>query len=72
MCCDFEKYNFIATDSLVLEQARNLNTKYGIKGLRTLDSIQLSTCISLKKNVDRFYSADKLLMLLIEREGLPT
>ena len=69
---DFEKYNFITTDSLVLEQARNLNTKYGIEGLRTLDSIQLSTCISLKKNVNRFYSADKLLMLLIEREGLPT
>ena len=67
---DFEKYNFVATDSLVLEQARNLTTKYGIEGLRTLDSIQLSTCISLAKEVDIFYTADKLLKTLIEQEGL--
>jgi predicted nucleic acid-binding protein len=69
---DFEKYNFVATDSLVLEQARNLTTKYGIEGLRTLDSIQLSTCISLAKEVDIFYTADKLLKTLIEQEGLAT
>jgi predicted nucleic acid-binding protein len=42
---DFEKYNFISTDSLILEQARNLTIKYGKEGLRTLDSIQLSTTI---------------------------
>ena len=66
------KYNFVATDSLVLEQARNLTTKYGIDGLRTLDSIQLSTCISLAKKADIFYTADKLLKTLIEQEGLPT
>ena len=44
---DFEKYNFVTTDSIILEQARLLASKYGIKGLRTLDSIQLSTCVSL-------------------------
>lgn len=27
---DFAKYNFVTTDSLILEQARNLTTKYGI------------------------------------------
>lgn len=69
---DFVKYNFVTTDSLILEQARNLTTKYGIDGLRTLDSIQLSTCISLMEQVDVFYSADKLLRLLIEKENLPT
>lgn len=69
---DFEKYNFITTNSLILEQARNLTTKYGIEGLRTLDSIQLSTCISLAKQVDTFYTEDKLLKTLLEREGLPT
>jgi len=69
---DFVKYNFITTDSLILEQARNLVTKYGIEGLRTLDSIQLSTCITLKKEVDAFYTADKLLRTLMEREGLAT
>ena len=69
---DFSKYNFVATDSLILEQARNLVTKYGIEGLRTLDSIQLSTCITLTKEVDIFYTADKLLQTLIEKEGLLT
>ena len=69
---DFEKYNFVATDSLILEQARHLTTKYGIEGLRTLDGIQLSTCISLIEQINSFYTADKLLKSLIESEGLPT
>ena len=69
---DFSKYNFVATDSLIIEQARNLTTQYGIEGLRTLDSIQLSTCIELENQVDVFFTADKLLRRLIELEGLPT
>lgn len=69
---DFSKYNFVATDSLILEQARILVTKYGIEGLRTLDSIQLSACIALTEEVDAFYTADKLLQALLEKEGLPT
>ncbi len=69
---DFEKYNFVATDSLVLEQARNLTTKYRVEGLRTLDSIQLSTCITLTEQVELFFTADKLLRNLIEVEGLRT
>jgi predicted nucleic acid-binding protein len=44
---DFTKFTFIATDSLILEQARNLISKYGKEGLRTLDSIQLSSCVAL-------------------------
>jgi hypothetical protein len=69
---DFEKYNFISTDSLILEQSRNLTNKYGVEGLRTLDSIQLSTCKLLEKQVDIFFSADKLLYSLIKKEGLVT
>jgi predicted nucleic acid-binding protein len=69
---DFEKYNFISTDSLIIEQAKNLTTKYGIEGLRTLDSIQLSTCKVSEKQVDIFLTSDKLLNTLIEREGLIT
>ncbi len=45
---DCSKYTFIATDSIIIEQARKLTTKYGLKGLRTLDSIQLSTSIALQ------------------------
>jgi predicted nucleic acid-binding protein len=69
---DLANYNFVTTDSLILEQARNLVTKYGREGLRTLDSVQLSTCISLKNEVDVFYTADKLLKALINQEGLAT
>jgi hypothetical protein len=57
---------------LIIEQARILVTKYGIEGLRTLDGIQLSTCVFLKNKVDVFFSADKLLSVLIEKEGLKT
>ena len=69
---DFVKFTFIATDSLILEQAKNLITKYGNEGLRTLDSIQLSSCVALDKEVDVFFAADKLLEKLLNREGLKT
>ena len=69
---DFEKYNFVATDSLILEQSRKLTSKYGIEGLRTLDSIQLASCLSLTKQVELFLTADKLLKPLLEAEGLQT
>ena len=69
---DFSNFSFIATDSLILEQARNLITKYGTEGLRTLDSIQLSSCIALAKEVDVFFADDKILKTLLYREGLKT
>lgn len=69
---DFAKYSFIATDSLLLEQARKLTTKYGLAGLRTLDSIQLATCLILAQEATVFLTADKLLETLIKAEGLPT
>jgi uncharacterized protein len=68
---DFDKYGFIVTDSLVIEQARLLVSKYGKKGLRTLDSIQLSTAISLREQVGLFCTADKLLLFCFEAENLP-
>ncbi|MDX2072690.1 MAG: hypothetical protein SFV55_29920 [Haliscomenobacter sp.] len=67
---DFEKYAFISTDSLVLEQARNLVSKYGLQGLRTLDSIQLATAVLLSHQADLFLTADKLLKSFMQGEGL--
>jgi predicted nucleic acid-binding protein len=60
------------TKEISSEQAKNLTTKYGLEGLRTLDSIQLSTRKVLEKQVDIFLTSDKLLNTLIEREGLIT
>lgn len=67
---DFEKYNFEATDSVMIEQARLLAAKYGKLGLRTLDSIQLSAAVLLRDKVDTFFTADKLLKSLFAAEGL--
>ena len=69
---DFEKYTFVAADSFIIEQARILISKYGIQGLRTLDSIQLSTSVTLLQQVNIFFTADKLLQSLFIAEGLPT
>lgn len=69
---DFIKYNFITTDSIIIEQARLLTSKYGMQGLRTLDSIQLATAVSLLSKVDTFLTADKLLNSLFVKEGLQT
>ena len=69
---DFAKYTFIATDSIIIEQARMLTTKYGTQGLRTLDSIQLSTAISLSQQAGVFFTADNLLKSLFNAEGLLT
>ena len=69
---DFEKYTFISIDSIIIEQSRLFISKYGIEGLRTLDSIQLSTAVYLIKQIDLFLTADKLLKLLFEAEHLPS
>ena len=69
---DLVKYSFIATDSIIIEQARIFTTKYGISGLRTLDSIQLSTAVYLSQRVDVFFTADILLKSFFDAEGLRT
>jgi len=69
---DSAKYTFIATDSLIIEQAKVLTTKYGLKGLRTLDSIQLSSAISLRAEVGLFITSDNLLKSFLSDEGLQT
>jgi predicted nucleic acid-binding protein len=69
---DFEKYTFVATDSIIIEQARFLASKYGLNGLRTLDSIQLSSCVALSNVVNVFFTSDKLLKSLIIAEGMKT
>ena len=69
---DLIKYTFIVSNSLLLEQARMLTSKYGLNGLRTLDSIQLSSAITLKSEVELFVTSDKLLKSLLAIEGLTT
>jgi predicted nucleic acid-binding protein len=69
---DFSKYTFIQVDNVVVQQARNLLVKHGSHGLRTLDSVQLSTAVLLRSKADLFVSTDKLLHSFLQQELLPT
>jgi uncharacterized protein len=69
---DFAKYTFVATNTPVIELARILTSKYGTEGLRTLDSLQLSTAITLSKDADVFLTADMQLKSFMQKEQLPT
>ena len=68
---DENKYSFVQTDNLIINSSKNLLSKYGLDGLRTLDSIQLSCCIEMKKSIDKYFTADKILLNIFEKENLP-
>lgn len=67
---DFGKFIFVPTDAVVIGKARELLSKYGSDGLRTLDSIQLSTAVLLSNQSDLFKTSDKLLKRFFISEGL--
>ena len=69
---DYGKYTFISTDSMVIERANLLLEKYGSQGLRTLNSIQLSSSVSLPAENTLFITADKLLKFFLTSERLQT
>lgn len=68
---DSKKYAFVATNSVIFTQAKILLEKYGTDGLRTLDSIQLTTAITLSRTAEVFLTTDKLLKSFFMAEGLP-
>ena len=68
---DFRKYRFVAVESIIMAQARSLIDKYGRQGLRTLDSIQLATAVSLIDECQLFVTSDKLLHSFFQQEHLP-
>jgi len=67
---DYKLYKFIKNDNKLINNAKQLVTKYGKEGLRTLDSIQLASATLVKDNVDINKSADNLLNKIFELEGL--
>lgn len=71
-CDDYDKYTFIEVDSELLSIARILVVKFGLKGLRTLDSIQLASIIEVKTGLSFAVTADELLKSIIELEGINT
>jgi predicted nucleic acid-binding protein len=69
---DYENYTFIEIDSELVQHARDLVAKYGLKGLRTLDSFQLSSILKIKSDLAFAVTADDLLKTIIKLEGIKT
>jgi predicted nucleic acid-binding protein len=69
---DYEKYTFIDLDADIVILAKDLVFKYGLKGLRTLDSFQLASILKIKSKLSLAVTADDLLKSLIKEEGIKT
>jgi len=69
---DEYRYSFVKSDDIIINRAKQLLSKYGLDGLRTLDSIQLSCCLEIRSETDKYFTADKLLINIFEKENLPT
>ena len=66
-----KNYVFVPVENNILTRAKSLVNEYGLDGLRTLDSIQLSCCIEVKESVAKYFTADNLLLNIFEKENLP-
>ena len=67
---DFNKYSWVEIDSESIQLSKELLMRYGQKGLRTLDSIQLSSALILKDFNCQFITFDLRLRNLFQEEGL--
>ena len=68
---DLKKYIIIPVTTTAIENAKLLILKYGQDGLRTLDALQLASAIEVRELVDKYFTSDKLLFTLFEKEYLP-
>ena len=64
---DLAEFEWINNDSNIFSNALNLLSDFGETGLRTLDSIQLASALTLKENDCIFYTEDKLLRKIFEK-----
>jgi uncharacterized protein len=67
---DYNNYTFVDLNTDLVLFARDLVAKYGLNGLRTLDSIQLASILKVKTELSFVMTADDLLRSLTELEGL--
>jgi predicted nucleic acid-binding protein len=67
---DSDKFQWILLQSDIVKSASHLLMKYGNSGLRTLDSLQLATALTLKSEKCVFLTSDRLLRSLFEKEKL--
>ena len=67
---DFNKYSWIEIGFDGIQLSKELLMRYGQKGLRTLDSIQLSSAVALKNTNCQFVTFDLRLRKFFQEEGL--
>lgn len=68
---DVAQFTFLSLNEQIIGDACGLLNRYGVNGLRSLDSIQLATAIALRDRADLFVTSDKLLGSLLAKEELP-
>jgi predicted nucleic acid-binding protein len=69
---DEGKYTFILINSDIINASQKLIEKYGVGGLRALDSIQLASACTIGNSIDMAISGDKLLNSFFLTEGIRT
>ncbi len=67
---DVGNFQWILMQSNIVDSASDLLMKYGNRGLRTLDSLQLAAALTLKGEECIFFTSDKLLHTLFKEERL--
>jgi len=68
-----ERYEVLHVASFVCDEACSLLSRYGVFGLRTLDSLQFATFLTYcEKDRDHFVCGDKKLSAVGEQEGVKT
>jgi len=67
---DGDNFHWIMLQSDIVESASYLLMKYGNRGLRTLDSLQLATALTLREEECVFLTSNKLLLTFFKEEQL--
>ena len=69
---DYEKYTCLEINSELINNSRDLISKYGINGLRTLDSIQFASILKVKDKISFVVTSDELLKSFAKLERIDT
>lgn len=69
---DEENYTIVLINRDIINGAQSFLEKYGEKGLRTLDAIQLSSAVNVKNQINFAISDDKLLVDFFDSENIRT
>ena len=68
---DYSKFHFILVESELIASSSDLIAKCGIKGLWTLNAIQLASALSVKSQSGKVVPTDELLKSFMEKMELP-